>query len=89
MGALLAAVLGWFFGGIRIVDDEWVMTAHRWFGTGTALWAALLLLLCERAYSGAESRRSFRLALFVGAALVGVTGFLGGSLVYGLDHFAW
>ena len=26
--ALLAAVLGWFFAGLRLGDDEWVMTAH-------------------------------------------------------------
>lgn len=89
VGAVLTALLGWFFAGLRLVDDEWVMTAHRWFGTGTALWAVLMLCLCERAYRDEPSRRIFRLALFGGAALVGATGFLGGSLVYGLDHFAW
>jgi len=88
-GAVVTALLGWFFAGFRFVDDEWVMTAHRWFGTGTALWAVLTLFLCERAYRGARSRRLFRVALFGGAALVTATGFLGGSLVYGLDHYAW
>ena len=84
-GAVAAAVLGWFFAGFRFVDDEWVITAHRWLGTGTAL----LLLLCERAYRDVLSRCIFRLALFGGAVLVGATGFLGGSLVYGLDHYLW
>ena len=26
---------------------------------------------------------------FIGAALVGATGFFGGSLIYGIDHYAW
>ena len=85
--ALLAAVLGWLFAGFQLVDDEWVMTTHRWFGTGTALWAAFVYVLCERAYAGAASRQPFRLALFTGAGLVSVTGFFGGALLYGLDHF--
>ena len=43
-GALAAALLGWFFAGFHFVDDEWIMTAHRWMGTTTALWAAGLLV---------------------------------------------
>ena len=34
-------------------------------------------------------RQRFRGALLLGAALVGVTGFLGSALIYGLDHYAW
>lgn len=89
VGALIAAPLGWFFAGFHIFDDSWVMTAHRWVGTGTALWALLVLMLCERTYRNGAKRRPFRLALLLGAALVGATGFLGGSLIYGLDHYAW
>jgi hypothetical protein len=29
------------------------------------------------------------MALFAEAMLVAITGFLGGSLIYGLDHYAW
>jgi uncharacterized membrane protein len=89
LGALSAALLGWLFGGFRIVDEDWVMTSHRWLGTATATWAALMLAMCERVYRRAVPRRGFRLALFTGSALVGVEGFLGGSLVYGIDHYAW
>ena len=88
-GALLAAPLGWFFAGFRLVDDTWLMTAHRWLGTGTAFWALLLLLLSERASRSGTDRRALRLTLLFGAAFVGATGFLGGSLIYGLDHYAW
>jgi uncharacterized membrane protein len=90
-GALAAALLGWFYAGFHIVDDEWVMTTHRWFGTGTALWSILVFVLCERVFGGAEintaSRKHFRIALFVGAGLVSVTGFFGGALLYGIDHY--
>lgn len=88
-GALVAAPLGWFFAGFRIVDEEWVMTAHRWTGTAVALWALPLLILSERAQRSSQNRAAFRAALFFGAALVGATGFLGGSLIYGLGHYAW
>lgn len=89
IGAVLAAPLGWFFAGFHIVDESWVMTAHRWVGTGTAVWAIVVLLLCERVYRRGADRGPFRLALFIGATLVGATGLLGGSLIYGLDHYAW
>lgn len=89
IGALGAATLGWFFAGFHWVDDEWPMTAHRWAGTATALLAAGLLILLERTGRGAGSRKTFRIALFSGAALVGATGFLGGALLYGLDHYSW
>jgi hypothetical protein len=34
-------------------------------------------------------RQRFRGALLVGALLVGLSGFLGSALIYGLDHYAW
>lgn len=87
--AIGAGLLGWLFGGFQLSDDEWLMTAHRWLGTATALWAGPLFAICERTYARAASRRLFRFALFGAAGLVSATGFLGGALLYGLDHFAW
>ncbi|MBW2241773.1 MAG: hypothetical protein JRH01_07285 [Deltaproteobacteria bacterium] len=89
IGALLAAPLSWFFAGFRLIDDEWIMTAHRWAGTGVAAWAGCLLFMSERAARGESDRTPLRFGLFSGALLVGATGFLGGSLIYGLDHFNW
>ena len=88
VAALAAATLGWFFAGFRLADEEWLMTTHRWLGTSASAWALLVLFLCERAVRTAE-RKTFRLALFSGAALVTTTGFFGGALLYGLDHYAW
>lgn len=31
----------------------------------------------------------YRLALFIGATAVAANGFLGGAMIYGLDHYAW
>ncbi len=89
LGAVGAAVLGWFFGGFTLDDDEWVMTAHRVAGTLTALAAAAALVLSERFHRGRSTRGAYLAALFTAAALVGLAGFFGGALVYGLDHYAW
>jgi len=90
-GAALAAVLGWFFAGCRLIDEEWVMTAHRWAGTSVALFSLWLLYLAEQLGSEHPSAATarFRTVLFSAAGLVGATGFLGGALLYGLDHYAW
>ncbi len=88
LGALAAATLGWFFAGFRIADEEWLMTTHRWFGTSASAFALVVLLLCERAHRRSE-RKAFRLALFPLAAVVAMTGFFGGALLYGIDHYAW
>ena len=89
LSALLAAALGWLFAGFQLTDDEWVMTAHRWAGTATALWAVALLVVCARTETGSTRRRGLRIVLFGGALSVAATGFLGGALIYGLDHYAW
>lgn len=90
VGAVAAAVLGWFFGGLHLVDESWVLTTHRWLGTTTAAWSVLLLILGERTFHRTNAtRRKYGVVLFIGAALVGVTGFFGGSLVYGLDHYSF
>ena len=85
LSAVPTAALGWFFGGLQLADEDWTQTAHRWLGTVTASWAIVLLAIAERR----NVRRAYRLAVFVGAALVMATGFFGGALVYGLDHYAW
>jgi uncharacterized membrane protein len=89
ISSLAAATLGWFFAGFQLVDGEWPMTAHRWFGTATALLSVGLLLLSSRTRRSEESRKSFRIVLFASVALANVTGFLGGALIYGLDHYSW
>ena len=91
--AVVAAVLGWFFGGFRLVDEEWVMTVHRWAGTSVALFSVWLLYMAEQLSANeataATTTTRFRAALFAAAGLVTATGFLGGAVHDGLDHYAW
>ncbi len=91
VGAVVAGTLGWFFAGFHLTDDTWIMTTHRWLGTATASWALLTLIVGERAYrAGKDTRRgAYRVLLFVGAIAVLVTGFFGGAMLYGIDHYAW
>jgi uncharacterized membrane protein/mono/diheme cytochrome c family protein len=89
--AFVACTLGWFRGGIRLADDSRITAMHRWLGTGTAACAVFLLGLWElnRFTRGRPAQVAFRVGLLVIAALVLVTGFLGGAIVYGLDHYSW
>ena len=69
-----------------------ILAWHRWFGTATAVWAALvaaLLQFADRSGSPRRVRGCFRLTLVIGVILVSVAGYLGASLIYGLHHFVW
>lgn len=88
LGALVAGALGWLLAGFRIADGAWLLTTHRWLGTTAAALALLALVLGERATRGRGSRGSFRVILFLVAALVLAAGFFGGAMIYGLDHYA-
>jgi mono/diheme cytochrome c family protein/uncharacterized membrane protein len=89
--AIPAGVLGWFVGGFQLTDPSWVLTTHRWLGTLTAVWAVLVLVLSEasRRRSSNQAPRWGRAALLVAAILVLVTGFFGGAVVFGIDHYTW
>jgi uncharacterized membrane protein len=86
--AVATATLGWCnaYAGVSQVYQ-----LHKWLGTATAAWA----LMCVGASvfyecrEGTPERYRLRGALFLGAVLVSATGFLGGAIVYGLDHYNW
>lgn len=87
-GAVATATLGWFnaYAGVSQVYQF-----HKWFGTATAAWAVLCVgaAIFYECREGSPERNRLRGALFFGAVLVGLTGFLGGAIVYGLDHYNW
>ncbi len=92
VAAVLTATLGWFHGGFTLWDADWIQRTHRWLGTATAALslAAMTLYLRVRAPSpGGSAEIAYRVVLLLAAALVGVTGFFGGALVYGINHYAW
>ena len=92
LGALGAATLGWFNGGVALWDSDWVQATHRWLGTGTAALSLVTLvfyLQMSRAKSGSPPAFWYRASLFFTTSLVGAAGFFGGALVYGISHYAW
>ncbi len=93
LGAALAVTLGWFNAGWAVLDEgDWVQTTHRWLGTTTGvltLIAAALLVRAQQSPDDPRRQRLFRLFLFGAALCVAITGFFGGALVYGLDHYLW
>lgn len=92
LGALGAATLGWFNGGVALWDSDWVQATHRWLGTGTAVLSLVTLvfyLRMSRAKSGSPPAFWYRASLFFTTSLVGAAGFFGGALVYGINHYAW
>jgi len=92
VGAVAAATLGWINGGFTLIDDNWIQTTHRWLGSSVmalGLIAFALLLRCSRPSPDPRSRAAYRFVLFLSAGFVGATGFFGGALVYGINHYAW
>jgi uncharacterized membrane protein/mono/diheme cytochrome c family protein len=93
LGGLGAAGLGWVNAYFSSYNKEVgaLLWWHRWLGTGTAVWAGIcaVLVIIDTCAEGTKSRQRFRGALLLGAALVGISGFLGSALIYGLDHYSF
>jgi len=88
-----AAALGW----LAALDAKYpavlmaILERHRWVGVGASLLAVLSASageLSRRAGRMPALRWSYRVLLFAAAAGVALTGYLGGSLVYGPEHFS-
>ena len=86
--APMVATLGWF----TAESNSTLTEVHRWLGVTTTVWALVCaaLVCSSECAEGSRERTRFRGALLLGAALVSVTGFLGGALASGgLDHYKW
>ena len=86
--AIGAAIAGWCLGSSPGMETTSSLEWHRWLGTIAAVAAVGAAL----ASAGARGRSPFalwvyRISLFWAAALVAVTGHLGGMLVWGADFF--
>lgn len=88
-GAVAAVASGTWFApeGTLFHHHDPLLTQHEFLGwmtlvISTAAW--LLLLRADRP----RRRLLFRLALLVAAVAIGITGHLGGTMVYG-DHWLW
>ena len=96
LSALPAALFGWLH-AYHSGYADWTsfadkpMAAHRWLGIATAIWAWVALILGElRQRRESPKLRTWLLgSLLVAALLAALTGFFGGVLTYGLDHYAY
>jgi uncharacterized membrane protein len=91
MGAVFAvgsAIAGWIFARSPMVEMSPSLEWHRWVGACATL-AAVAAVLSAPSSADRSSRSTwmYRAALGTAAALVGVTGHLGGVLVWGAHFF--
>lgn len=92
VGAVMGGVTagsGWSYAAYDLTDDARTMLwQHRWLGI-TAASLAIVALGCGIMAMARPQRRTrnlFALLLLGCAGLIGVTGYLGGSLVHGSNH---
>jgi hypothetical protein len=84
LGAVTTAALGWLYAwGGAGTGMPLTLGLHRWLGTTTA---AVAVVAATLAFLNVR-RGWFSAALLAAAALVAVTGHLGGTLVFGNDFF--
>lgn len=81
--ALLASAMGWFHKEGYPVSRT--LTLHQWLGIATVI-AALIPLMLVGFQRFPKVFHAYRVALFICAVLVGITGHLGGSLTHGDDY---
>lgn len=91
--AVVATALGWAAGASASYPGELatVLATHRWLGTATSAGALTTLFTSERYWRHPVPRRRYVFlgALGLTAALVGLTGHFGGTLIHGTEHFSW
>ena len=85
--AIGAAVTGWRLGSSAGIEATTSLEWHRWLGTiaAAAVFGAALTTAGARGGRSPLALWVYRITLFWAAALVAVTGHLGGLLVWGAD----
>lgn len=93
VAAVIAAVLGWTDAATMGVEPDLrpILFWHRWLGIGVSLWFLVILALWywQKAVPDGKRVWLYRVSLWFGAVLVGITGHLGGILVYGIGYLSW
>jgi len=82
--AVLAALAGWSFAPAGDIDPSPLLQWHRWVGTTAAILSVTAAVTASGTGRNATpARLVYRLALLGAGVLVGITGHLGGLLVWG------
>lgn len=88
LGAVVAAILGWFAGGFYLYDRNLILTTHRYLGMTVAIGAVLLAWAgLRRFHHNRSEERLF--AVMLGLLTIGVLvqAFLGGTFMHGgMNH---
>ena len=83
--AVLAAMAGWLFAPAGDLAPSPLLQWHRWAGTVAAILSVTAAVTAGGAgRSATPARLVYQLALFGAGVLVGITGHLGGLLVWGV-----
>lgn len=83
--AAVAGILGWLDAGFALAEDDWLLRAHRWMGTGLGVTGAAIAAWAWRRSSSVNSKTMVWLLGLVTLALL-AQGWFGGALVHGVDH---
>ena len=93
LSGITAWILGLATGASANFPPEFIRAfdMHRWVGTSASFVIVVCAVLCELSYrrNNAAGRTGYRVALVLSVVLMAMTGYLGGTLVYGLDHYTW
>lgn len=84
--AVLASAFGWLLDEFEHGGTSDRAELHQWLGLATTAGALIAVLLLRSASRSAAGLGALRLALWTSAGLVGLTGYLGGELVFGKNH---
>lgn len=92
LGAAAAAVLGWMNASAfysTVASDA--LALHRWLGISTAILSLIALCVAEMAWKKSSPgwKRAAIIILLIVAVIVGATGHLGATLVYGPNYFTF
>jgi uncharacterized membrane protein len=81
---LLAAAAGWWLASLPDIENTPLLEWHRWLGTiGATITIVSALATFRPAGRSSTELWIYRVALFAAGLLVGLTGHLGGLLVWG------
>lgn len=91
LAAIGVAALGWCLAGVTFYDGAWLLFTHRILGSVTGLWGLVMIAVMEKSLAKQcnQCRWGFRAVLLIMVLLITATGFFGGAMIYGTDHYAW
>ena len=86
--APIAALLGWFDGGVAFASDDWLLSYHRWLGTAVGIGGLVLGVWAWRNPAAVRGHGMIAGLAVVTSAII-VQGWFGGAMVHGIDHMNW